>query len=71
MDFFSLNYLMYTDETLHLEPLTLRLRFRNLIELFSFAVLQLVFRTVGYSGADIRNLVNEAGIMSVSLFFVF
>ncbi|KAL6975041.1 ATP-dependent zinc metalloprotease FTSH 12, chloroplastic [Sarracenia purpurea var. burkii] len=26
---------------------------------------QLVFRTVGYSGADIRNLVNEAGIMSV------
>lgn len=25
----------------------------------------LVFRTVGYSGADIRNLVNEAGIMSV------
>lgn len=70
MDFFSY-YLMYTDETLHLEPLMLRLRFRNLIELFSFAVLQLVFRTVGYSGADIRNLVNEAGIMSVSLFFVF
>ncbi|KAL3345395.1 hypothetical protein AABB24_024391 [Solanum stoloniferum] len=32
---------------------------------------KLVFRTVGYSGADIRNLVNEAGIMSVSLFFVF
>lgn len=28
--------------------------------------MQLVFRTVGYSGADIRNLVNEAGIMSVS-----
>ncbi|XP_057473499.1 ATP-dependent zinc metalloprotease FTSH 12, chloroplastic [Actinidia eriantha] len=26
---------------------------------------QLAFRTVGYSGADIRNLVNEAGIMSV------
>ncbi|KAH0454294.1 hypothetical protein IEQ34_016218 [Dendrobium chrysotoxum] len=26
---------------------------------------QLVFRTVGYSGADIRNLVNEAAIMSV------
>ncbi|KAD4178681.1 hypothetical protein R6Q59_022335 [Mikania micrantha] len=26
---------------------------------------QLVFRTVGYSGADIRNLVNEAGIMAV------
>ncbi|CAO2826024.1 unnamed protein product [Amaranthus hypochondriacus] len=26
---------------------------------------KLVFRTVGYSGADIRNLVNEAGIMSV------
>ncbi|OVA12409.1 Peptidase M41 [Macleaya cordata] len=26
---------------------------------------ELVFRTVGYSGADIRNLVNEAGIMSV------
>ncbi|WOG97940.1 hypothetical protein DCAR_0417281 [Daucus carota subsp. sativus] len=25
----------------------------------------LVFRTVGYSGADMRNLVNEAGIMSV------
>ncbi|CDP18091.1 unnamed protein product [Coffea canephora] len=25
---------------------------------------KLVFRTVGYSGADIRNLVNEAGIMS-------
>lgn len=35
---------------------------------FIFAVtcnLQLVFRTVGYSGADIRNLVNEAAIMSV------
>ncbi|CAA2974678.1 ATP-dependent zinc metalloprotease FTSH 12, chloroplastic [Olea europaea subsp. europaea] len=31
---------------------------------FSLPV-QLVFRTVGYSGADIRNLVNEAGIMSV------
>ncbi|KAL8211227.1 hypothetical protein R6Q57_005664 [Mikania cordata] len=30
---------------------------------------QLVFRTVGYSGADIRNLVNEAGIMALSLFF--
>ncbi|KAK4439554.1 ATP-dependent zinc metalloprotease FTSH 12, chloroplastic [Sesamum alatum] len=26
---------------------------------------RVVFRTVGYSGADIRNLVNEAGIMSV------
>ncbi|CAN4096890.1 unnamed protein product [Withania somnifera] len=26
---------------------------------------KLVFRTVGYSGADIRNLVNESGIMSV------
>ncbi|KAL2897228.1 ATP-dependent zinc metalloprotease FTSH 12 chloroplastic [Bienertia sinuspersici] len=26
---------------------------------------KLVFRTVGYSGADMRNLVNEAGIMSV------
>ncbi|XP_031115076.1 ATP-dependent zinc metalloprotease FTSH 12, chloroplastic isoform X2 [Ipomoea triloba] len=26
---------------------------------------KLVFRTVGYSGADIRNLVNEAGIMSI------
>ncbi|XP_076933557.1 ATP-dependent zinc metalloprotease FTSH 12, chloroplastic-like [Bidens hawaiensis] len=26
---------------------------------------ELVFRTVGYSGADIRNLVNEAGIMAV------
>ncbi|KAL8461893.1 hypothetical protein ACS0TY_033099 [Phlomoides rotata] len=26
---------------------------------------KVVFRTVGYSGADIRNLVNEAGIMSV------
>ncbi|XVF78012.1 hypothetical protein PTKIN_Ptkin14bG0093900 [Pterospermum kingtungense] len=26
---------------------------------------QLVFRTVGFSGADIRNLVNEAAIMSV------
>ncbi|XP_022717592.1 ATP-dependent zinc metalloprotease FTSH 12, chloroplastic isoform X2 [Durio zibethinus] len=26
---------------------------------------QLVFRTVGFSGADIQNLVNEAGIMSV------
>lgn len=26
---------------------------------------KLVFRTVGYSGADIRSLVNEAGIMSV------
>ncbi|KAK9050639.1 hypothetical protein SSX86_030391 [Deinandra increscens subsp. villosa] len=24
----------------------------------------MVFRTVGYSGADIRNLVNEAGIMA-------
>lgn len=31
-----------------------------------FLILQLVFRTVGYSGADMRNLVNEAGIMSVS-----
>lgn len=27
---------------------------------------QLVFRTVGFSGADIRNLVNESAIMSVS-----
>ncbi|KAG0496155.1 hypothetical protein HPP92_000846 [Vanilla planifolia] len=27
--------------------------------------MKLVFRTVGYSGADIRNLVNEAAIMSV------
>ena len=27
---------------------------------------QLVFCTVGFSGADIRNLVNEAAIMSVS-----
>ncbi|EPS74203.1 hypothetical protein M569_00544, partial [Genlisea aurea] len=26
---------------------------------------KVVFRTVGYSGADIRNLVNEAGIMAV------
>ncbi|KAL5731389.1 ATP-dependent zinc metalloprotease FTSH 12 [Ranunculus cassubicifolius] len=26
---------------------------------------KLVFRTVGYSGADVRNLVNEAGIMAV------
>lgn len=26
---------------------------------------ELVFRTVGFSGADIRNLVNESGIMSV------
>ncbi|KAI3804695.1 hypothetical protein L1987_26433 [Smallanthus sonchifolius] len=26
---------------------------------------KMVFRTVGYSGADIRNLVNEAGIMAV------
>lgn len=26
---------------------------------------KLVFRTVGYSGADMRNLVNEAGIMAV------
>ncbi|CAH9053081.1 unnamed protein product [Cuscuta epithymum] len=26
---------------------------------------KLVFRTVGYSGADLRNLVNEAGIMSI------
>ncbi|KAJ8435305.1 hypothetical protein Cgig2_026397 [Carnegiea gigantea] len=37
-------------------------------ELFLFNhnwILQLVFRTVGYSGADIRSLVNEAGIMSV------
>ena len=34
----------------------------NLVSL----LVQLVFRTVGYSGADIRNLVNEAGIMSVS-----
>jgi len=31
-----------------------------------FPLNQLVFRTVGYSGADIRNLVNEAAIMSVS-----
>lgn len=31
-----------------------------------FYIEQLVFRTVGYSGADIRNLVNEATIMSVS-----
>ncbi|KAH6787857.1 FTSH protease 12 [Perilla frutescens var. hirtella] len=31
---------------------------------------KVVFRTVGYSGADIRNLVNEAGIMSVSLFLM-
>ncbi|XP_020573848.1 ATP-dependent zinc metalloprotease FTSH 12, chloroplastic-like [Phalaenopsis equestris] len=31
----------------------------------SFPLDQLVFRTVGYSGADIRNLVNEAAIMSV------
>jgi len=29
------------------------------------ATQQLVFRTVGFSGADIRNLVNEAAIMSV------
>ncbi|KAF6137574.1 hypothetical protein GIB67_031853 [Kingdonia uniflora] len=28
-------------------------------------IFDLVFRTVGYSGADIRNLVNEAGIMAV------
>ncbi|KAL2635062.1 hypothetical protein R1flu_006541 [Riccia fluitans] len=26
---------------------------------------KLVFRTIGYSGADIRNLINEAGIMAV------
>lgn len=30
------------------------------------SILQVVFRTVGFSGADIRNLVNEAAIMSVS-----
>ncbi|PNY14546.1 ATP-dependent zinc metalloprotease ftsh chloroplastic-like [Trifolium pratense] len=28
---------------------------------------KLVFRTVGFSGADVRNLVNEAAIMSVGL----
>lgn len=38
--------------------------------MFFFSSLQVVFRTVGYSGADIRNLVNEAGIMSVSLFLM-
>jgi cell division protease FtsH len=27
---------------------------------------KLVFRTIGYSGADIRNIINEAGIMAVS-----
>ena len=32
----------------------------------SFWTVQLVYRTVGFSGADIRNLVNEAAIMSVS-----
>lgn len=30
---------------------------------------QVVYRTLGYSGADIRNLINEAGIMAVSLFY--
>ncbi|KAJ6901310.1 hypothetical protein NC651_019158 [Populus alba x Populus x berolinensis] len=29
--------------------------------------LQLVFRAVGFHGADIRNLVNEAAIMSVTV----
>jgi len=33
------------------------------------ATQQLVFRTVGFSGADIRNLVNEAAIMSVGTEF--
>ncbi|KAL8229050.1 hypothetical protein R6Q57_013950 [Mikania cordata] len=32
---------------------------------YHYETAQLVFRTVGYSGADIRNLVNEAGIMAV------
>lgn len=31
---------------------------------------QLVFRTVGYSGADVRNLVNEAAIMAVSFYLL-
>lgn len=40
---------------------------QNLITIISYAFSwQLVFRTVGFSGADIRNLVNEAAIMSVS-----
>lgn len=34
----------------------------------SLGVWQVVYRTLGYSGADIRNLINEAGIMAVSLF---
>lgn len=41
----------------------------NTIWFFGFVLfwtVQLVFRTVGFSGADIRNLVNEAAIMSVS-----
>jgi ATP-dependent 26S proteasome regulatory subunit len=32
----------------------------------SHVSIQLVFRTIGYSGADIRNIINEAGIMAVS-----
>jgi cell division protease FtsH len=36
---------------------------KNLAEDIDFG--KLVFRTVGFSGADIRNLVNEAAIMSV------
>ena len=42
-----------------------------IVYLFFLQLLQLVFRTVGYSGADIRNLVNEAAIMSVSSFLYF
>ncbi|GKV29441.1 hypothetical protein SLEP1_g38368 [Rubroshorea leprosula] len=34
-------------------------------EFARFSTELLVFRTVGYSGADIRNLVNETAIMSV------
>ena len=42
-----------------------------IVYLFFLQLLQLVFRTVGYSGADIRNLVNEGAIMSVSSFLYF
>eukprot|EP00250_Pteridium_aquilinum_P014757 c22183_g1_i1 orf=676-3876(-) len=38
-------------------------RNRRLAEDVDFT--KLVFRTVGYSGADIRNMINEAGIMAV------
>ncbi|RYR62130.1 hypothetical protein Ahy_A04g019494 [Arachis hypogaea] len=31
---------------------------------------KLVFQTVGFSGADIRNLVNEAAIMMVGFYYI-